>query len=743
MKITVVFIGIFIVVCLTAWAASPKFDQNPLPASTLKEDKTKSFSLSTGGFALPMKQQRASLNIVHADKGIYQEVDGVVHATGNVILVYGTDTMIADEVWYTPQERKFRAQGNVSYYYRVFGEDKNRIMRCSGLEYDMDSDQGEVYQARTYLPPMFVKAPVAKQLTPQYQVVAEGIYTTCNKDEPHYYFKARSVEIYPGDKLIARNVTMYVGKYPVMYFPYYSRSLKDEEAGFFYELGRNSRAGTYVRTGYRFPINEHIRTLLRVDYYSQQGWGFGNDVKYDYGSTGRGYLQTFWIDESEYQTNRWRVSFKHRTELKNNYTMSAFVDYPSDQYLDEHYIRLGRFDERGKKYDRESYLMLNKWDSNYSLRVITRRMDVWVDDTTQRDLGDYKNSETSLPKLEGTLKYQQLGELPLYYKTSGFLADNRRYSGDYPSIRQTTYNSVDANWSQTISYPFSITDQMVMLSSFSWNNDYSSKTSDDENTDTFDSYLQAQFRLHNNWTARLKTDLFYTAIQQLNNDEDETDSSSVEQYLGGKLSYRVPNSRLRIRWRGDVSLQSEDRIPVNTRQYYSRLDANWKLNQQWSTGLTNILVRGKRTTSSSVKYFQEYQSYQGYVKYQHNDRWYLQLNLYCKENQRPKARGGDYEESYINPVYSTYLGKKWKIEAAATYNTKEGQFDEEKVLLIRDLHCWESYLRLRHTPTDDSVHFVIKLKAMTTPVFAVDDRNPLNMFLSLFYGEKLVSKLRF
>ena len=724
MKITAVTIGLLLCAGLSAWAATPKFDLNPLPASTLKGDSKKSFSLSTGGFALPSKQQRAALTIVHADKGIFQEVDGVVHATGNVILVYGTDTMITDEVWYTPQERKFRARGNIRYYYQIAGEEKPRIMRCSGLDYDMDSEQGEVYEARTYLAPMFIKAPVAKQYNPHYQIVEDGIYTTCNKEEPHYYFKARTVEIYPNDKLIARNVTMYVGKYPVMYFPYYSRSLKDEEAGFFYELGRNSRAGTYVRTGYRFPINEHIRTLLRVDYYSQQGWGFGNDVKYDFGSTGRGFLQAFWIDESEYQSNRWRVSFKHRTELKNNMTLSAYVDYPSDQYVDEHYIRLGRFDERGKKYDRESYLMLNKWDNNYSLRVVTRRMDVWVDDSTQRDLGDYKNSETALPKLEATLKYQQLGDLPLYYKTSGFLADNRQYAGDYPSIRQTTYNSVDANWSQAVSYPFSITDQMVMLSSLSWNNDYSSKTTDDEDTDTFDSYLQAQFRLHNNWSNRLKTDLFYTLIQQLNHDDDDANSNSLEQYLGGKLSYRMLNRRVNVRWRGEVNLQSEDEIPVNNRQYHSRLDASWKLNRQWSTGLTNILVRGKRN-STSGSFFQEYQSYQGNIKYQPNDRWFLQLNLYCKENQRPKANGGDYEESYINPIYSTYIGKKWKMEASATYNTKEGHFDEEKVLLIRDLHCWESYFRLRHTPDDDSVHFVIKLKAMTTPVFVADDRNPL------------------
>ena len=75
-----------------------------------------SVSEDSGGFFLPARQQRYPLHIRHADYLFYDEANGTVHGTGNVLMTYGNDTLKSDEFWYVLKEKKYYAKGNVIYY---------------------------------------------------------------------------------------------------------------------------------------------------------------------------------------------------------------------------------------------------------------------------------------------------------------------------------------------------------------------------------------------------------------------------------------------------------------------------------------------------------------------------------------------------------------------------------------------------------------------------------------------------
>ncbi len=679
-------------------------------------------AVETGGFFLPAKDKRYPLHIQHADNMVYREAEGYVHGTGHVLMTYGEDTLLADEIHYSPKEKLFQAKGNVVYYFQPAPGEPFKVMRCDAVEYEFNTEKGMIHHARTFLSPVYVDAPLAEQINAKEQVVKEGTYTTCNLEKPHYYFKAKSLLIYPNDKIVAKNVVMYVGSMPVFFWPSYTRKMNDNESHYKTEFGTSSRLGYYVRTLFKIQGTDNLKVYPRFDYFSKQGFGVGVDLKYDYDSTGKGLLQTYYIDEDEGDQERYRLSYRHRTELNNDIRISAFADYPSDAQMDQDYMRL---DKRGNLETRDIFASLEKWDSNYNIRLIARQIDEWVEDGSQPDEGDYKLREQSAPKLEASLKYQKLGESPFYYAGYGSLAANKHYEGNKPLINETTYQSLDAEFDQTLAWAQPMSEKDTLLANLSLFNSYSEKTSDDDSSNDYDTYLQGRLRWQRRFNRYLKGDLYYTVQQQLDASDEDAPSGLLQHTIGSRFNYRVPGERMRIRWRTEYSLLPEEDIAVDSRQYYSRLEWKWKINDKWSTDLTNVLAKGKQETSAAGKYFHQYQSFLNGITYTPNSRWQARLVSYYKMHQTPEAAGGDYDELSFYPSFTTYLGDKWKANISANYNATSGVMDETKLELVRDLHCWEAYIRLSHTPDNDSIHFVLKIKAFTDPVFAMDDRNPL------------------
>jgi lipopolysaccharide assembly outer membrane protein LptD (OstA) len=702
-----------------------------LAASTATTGKNESFSnpavaatntVETGGFFLPAKNKRYPLHIQHADNMIYREHEGYVHGDGNVVMTYGEDTLIADEVNYSTVDKIFKAKGHVVYHFQPKPGEPFKTMRCDAVEYEMNTEKGFVHKAKSFLAPVYVDAPLVEQIDSKKQIVREGEYTTCNLEKPHYYLKAQRLLIYPNDRIVAKNVVMYVGTMPVFYWPSYTRKMDDNESHYKMEIGSSSRLGYYVRTLFKLQGTDNIKIYPRLDYYSKQGFGIGADLKYNYDSAGHGLLQTYYIDERDADIERYRLSYRHRTELDNNIRISAYADYPSDSRVDEDFMRMG---QRGDIETRDMFLSVDKWDNDYNIRLIARRIDEWISDASQKDEGDFKLNEESAPKLEASLKYQKLGDAPFYYTAYGSVGEYKHYEGLTPVIHDTTYQSLGADFDQSLSWSQPLSDKDALLATLSLYNSYSEKTSEDAKSDDYDLYLQGRLRWQHRFTPYLKSDVFYTAQQQLDNSGEDTPSGLMQHSIGSWINYRMPGEKMRIRWRGEYSLLPDDDIQVDSRQYYSRMEWKWKFADKWSTDLTNVLAKGKQESTAAGEYFHQYQSFLHGITYTPNNRWQTRLVTYYKLHQTPEAAGGDYDELSFYPSYTTYLGKKWKVNLSANYNATDGKMDETKLELVRDLHCWEAYIRLTHTPDNDSIHFILKIKAFTDPIFAMDDRNPL------------------
>src|SRR5207237_398634 len=77
-------------------------------------------------------------------------------------------------------------------------------------------------------------------------VINRALVTTDDVEEPAYEIRARSIKIREGKSIEARNATLFIGNVPVMFFPYYNRSLVRHPNNWVLTPGYRSLYGPYL-----------------------------------------------------------------------------------------------------------------------------------------------------------------------------------------------------------------------------------------------------------------------------------------------------------------------------------------------------------------------------------------------------------------------------------------------------------------------------------------------------------------
>ncbi|MEW5945709.1 MAG: hypothetical protein AB1742_05885 [bacterium] len=123
--------------------------------------------------------------------------------------------------------------------------------------------------------------------------ISRGRITTCG---PHcyeeYHVTAESITVYPERKVAAKNACFYIGKAKVLYLPLYVMSLKEEQIEYV-DFGYNEQDGFFAIVRYPYLARETLDGILKHDYSSRRGTGYGIEHRYlskFFGGEGR---QTF------------------------------------------------------------------------------------------------------------------------------------------------------------------------------------------------------------------------------------------------------------------------------------------------------------------------------------------------------------------------------------------------------------------------------------------------------------------
>lgn len=387
---------------------------------------------------------------------------GLAIADRNVIIRH-KDTMIyCDYAQYNPDTHDAYLTGNVRIYREghLFTADR-AIYNLETKILNASSFQGDVT-------PFQFGGESLSTLNNNSYLVKDGIFTTSDNSKPDWYINAKTVRIYPKDRVIFSRVTVYVGKTPVFWYPYLYQSLNQDQS-FTFTPGYYSVWGAFLMTQYTFPLTDTISGKFRLDLYSQRGVGIGFEARW--GAEKRsaspfakatetkdqkqardiqhgenwGHFLSYYVDDSnpgtnkttltreEINPNRYRVSMQDRTFLDPDLYSTINITKLSDaRFLQD--FEPGEFRENPNP---DNMIALTKWSEGYSAILMARKQINKDFDGTEK-----------LPELAFDVKRQPIFNSAIQYdsETSTGMYQRNFANGspfpDYKSFRADTYHQL-------------------------------------------------------------------------------------------------------------------------------------------------------------------------------------------------------------------------------------------------------------------------------------------------------------
>lgn len=335
---------------------------------------------------------------------------GVAVAEGNVVVRYADVTIYCDYAEYNPDTHEIVLRGNVRFYRDRYAFIADRAIYNLQTKALKMSDFGGPKQ------PFEVIGDTVLSVKANDYTILNGFITTSDSSKPDYQVRARTIRIYANDRIILSNVTMFVGRIPVFWFPYIYQSLNDQ---FSYNLapGYTSIWGAYLLTSVTFPIATNVSGIVHLDLRSSRGPALGLDVNYHFRQENEtyGHLRLYGMFDQEPNLNdtglprtpitdgRYRILYQSRTYITND--LSAVVDFNkmSDQYfLQDFYPNIFTYDPQP-----DTYFELLKRGEAYTLSAQAR---VQVD--------NFQETVERLPELSWEVARTPLFNGPIFYEAT-------------------------------------------------------------------------------------------------------------------------------------------------------------------------------------------------------------------------------------------------------------------------------------------------------------------------------------
>lgn len=259
--------------------------------------------------ALPIKLQ--------SDHAVYDTVSGDFHAEGNIKVSQGNQDI------YTTQVKGNMKTGDV--WLLEGGElvEQGAVTKAQWGHYNFNSKTGELKKMDGKNQRDFFSAPHAN-IYPDKMVLDEGGTTSRCPAVEHpkcLEIKAKTFEIYPGEKMVARDVQVFVRGKHIYSRDYWENNLANQsKERIMPHIGfKDSDKGTYINVSYERPMGDKDTVYADVNYYSKAGYRPVYGLQHDERNFKVTYENGWYEDDDEWvkKQNNLRFDYKNHHITKH------------------------------------------------------------------------------------------------------------------------------------------------------------------------------------------------------------------------------------------------------------------------------------------------------------------------------------------------------------------------------------------------------------------------------------------
>ena len=275
--------------------------------------------------------------IVNGDTVEYLTENKEVIATGNVFIIYKGTKLTCDKITVNTETKDSKAEGNVRL------EDSSGVVEGTMITYNFQDKTGTIIDADFRSNPYFGKAKEMTKVSDAEFIVNHGHMSTCSYDHPHYRIQSEKVNFFTGDKIQTKRNTLYIAGIPVMYLPWFNRSLKDPMMHVQFMPGHSKDWGYYLLSAWRYNLTERINGRIYLDYRDKLGIAEGFGANYNSSPVGRGDFKFYYTHETDKDIpdgdpnkfQRYFVRWRHQWDIapRTNFTAEYYKIVDSKRAL--------------------------------------------------------------------------------------------------------------------------------------------------------------------------------------------------------------------------------------------------------------------------------------------------------------------------------------------------------------------------------------------------------------------------
>ncbi len=662
------------------------------------------------GDMLNFKLNKAKSVELQADQVQYSVVDSKAQARGNVVVTADQTILTCDQLELDRILNVGVAQGHV-----YIDSPQSQVDASEGT-YNFNDQSGIFKNARIYQFPYQINGKVVDRMSPEHIVMSNGYLTTSDHDEPFFRMASRKIDVYPGDKAIARDIKVYLGKVPVFYWPKYTQDLKDKPWITFLP-GKSKDFGVFLLTTIRQRIGDNAKLTLHIDEREKRGQAYGFDYKYDTRHYGSGIVRFYfmherrltanhaWQDKPIVKTQRYKLEWRHKWEPdQNTNILLQYYRVTDATFQKEYFERQNRQDP-----DINTYFLLTR---NLPKGTLTF-------DIEASNVNHFARGVERLPEIRYELSDTEIGRTGLYAQTTDTFSNLVRKTAGAPDpTTEDSQKTMRFDTKNQISYPMKIA--FVELKPYAGGEEtYYSRTADLAQRNI----IRGQF-----FTGADASTKFYRTWNVRKN------FLGVE--INGLRHIVTPTAAYLYKHRPTFSslhLNSFDSIDSADKQHTVALGLENKL-QTKRNGVSVDLLRtlvssdfalkenpgkgGFGPVKSDVEFKPaDWLQFNADALYDHHRDYFTAFNFDTYINGGDKwnfgigqryDRGGDDQ---ITTEWNYKINPKWRFKIYDRFTVNHGGLREEHYVLTRDLHDWEmnmEYHQQHGGGTDLLISFTIK-----------------------------------
>jgi LPS-assembly protein len=299
--------------------------------------------------------------------------------------------------------------------------DRGHIWRGTNFIYDGKTGDIRAGNFKTVQTPFSVSGQGLSGGTNQVYFAYNAFISTDDYERPVFRVRARQLTIVLGEYIEARQATLFIGKVPVFYWPYYRRSLKQHPNNFEFVEGERTIFGPFLLGAYNWYGNGLLDGTIHLDERERRGIGTGPDFLLHMGDWGEAAFHYYYAHDTDpgadgiaspdLNHNRQRGSLYYEVHPATNLTGKIVGNYQSDPLV-----------------------VRDFWQSQYQANVepasyaeVTQRSSNWVVDAmAQPQVVNFFDTVERLPDVKLTGLRQEVGVTPVYYESESSLGYFRR-----------------------------------------------------------------------------------------------------------------------------------------------------------------------------------------------------------------------------------------------------------------------------------------------------------------------------